>query len=241
MNIFINKLFPYSSGTILFDLSDHCPTFVHLKLNFLQRTNYYHKNKIVFRNYTDDNMIKFTEKLGLIDWNFISTSDVDHSFERFINIINNLYCDIFPVKTKFITDNRMNKPWLTHDLIQLIKLKSEYLHLYRIGAISKETNNRFKNFVTSKIRKAEHSYYLDSFKNAGKNMKKSWNIIKNLTGSNNSKKSSNSIFTSDDPNEKLFTVETFNKFFSSIGDHLDSRFGTNNFEPNFSFPNSFTL
>ena len=190
-------------------------------------------------------MNKFAEKLDLIDWNSILTNiNVNESFNKFQNLVSKLYCECFPLKIKYISINRINKPWLNQDLLRLVKLKSEYHHLYRQGIISKEFNNKFRNFVTSKVRKAENSYYLDNFRNFGRNMKHSWNMIKSLTGSNKSSKSLSPISKLNNYDDKLSKIETFNKFFCSIGNYLDSQnFDPNQIysEPNFSHSNSFVF
>ena len=240
-HIFINKINTYSSGTILFDLSDHCPTFIHLNLNVNNKSDM--KRKIVFRNFTTENLQLFSNKLSSINWNLVlSSSNVDECFDSFINTISDLYCQSFPLKTKYLTNNRINKPWISGNLLRLIKSKSEYLKLYKLGCISKETNNRFKNFVTREIRKAENLYYLDNFKNFNKNIKHSWNILKNLTGVNKSGASSNPMFISNNYDDKLSTVERFNKYFANIGNYLDSKIvniNDSNVQPNFNNPNSF--
>ena len=242
-HIFINKLIPYSSGVILHDLTDHYPTFVNLKIN-PKNNEVASKKRITFRNYTDHNMNKFVEKLDMIDWNFVLTDEVNQSFDKFLDIISKLYCDCFPLKIKYISISRIKKPWLNQDLLRLIKLKSEYHHLFRRGLISKAFNNKFRNFVTSKIRKAENYYYLENFRNFGRNMKHSWNMIKSLTGSNNSSNSTNPISKLNNNDEKQLKIELFNNFFCNIGNQLDSEnFDPNQSysQPNFNNPNSFFL
>ena len=198
------------------------------------------KRKIIFRHFSDLNLNIFAERLRIINWDSIlADSDINKSLEAFISTISTMYCENFPLKTKFLTLNRIDKPWLSSELLRMVKLKSEYVRLYKLGVISKETNNRFKNLVTTKIRKAEYSYYLNKFKNFGNNTKQSWNILKKLTGANHGNKNSKGFFESNIYEEKLSKVQNFNRFFSNIGSVLDSRFDQNSFQPNFRYPNSF--
>ena len=239
-HIFMNKLIPYSSGVICLDITDHFPTFVQMKINLNDKIECGYTQKIIFRNYSDDNLNLFAEKLSLMNWDFINTNVcVNFAFENFLKTISDLYCNLFPVKTKYLTANRLNKPWITKELLKLIKLKSEYVRLFKLGVISKESNNKFKNYVTTIIRKAEHSYYLDKFKNFRKNMKTSWNILRDLSGNKISKKLSNRIFTSDVYEDNLAQVENFNKFFANVGKFLDGKINHSYFQPSFSYPNSF--
>ena len=69
--------------------------------------------------------------------------------------------------------------------------------------------------VTSKIRKAEHEYYMQCFSNFRLDLKKYWTTIKHLMGTC-SKTSS-----VQDPNDS-YRCENFNNFFSQIGNNLES-------------------
>ena len=244
-HVFINKPVSLSAGVILHSLSDHCPTFGHFLLNLRKGKNATSKQKVVFRPFTDAKLDLFAGEIGEVNWNVVigENLNANESFEKFQSLVSDVYCRVFPLKTKFITVNRINKPWITNELVDLSKKKSEYLNLYRLGVISKETNNTFKNFVTAKVRKAEHSYYLRQFKNFNRNMKHSWDVIKRLTGRTNSL-ASTPVFLKDShsPEEKLAKMEQFNDFFSNIGNVLDSQLGQPNHNlniPNFSNPNSF--
>ena len=240
-HILVNKFIPYSSGVISLDITDHFPTFVQMRFNLNEGINAGFKQKITFRNFTESNLDMFIERISLMNWNSITDEiDVNLAFENFIKLIFDTYCEVFPLKTKYLTTNRLNKPWITKELLRLIKLKSEYLRLFKLGVVSRESNNKFKNFVTTTIRKAEHSYYLDKFKNFRTNMKTSWNILRNLSGNSQSKMSSNKIFTSDVYDDNLAQVENFNRFFANVGKILDSKINHSLlFEPNFSHQNSF--
>ena len=236
-HIFINKVVPYSSGVLIYELSDHYPTFAHFNFG-LGKKACPKKKKIIFRPYSEPKFSTFTDKLIEINWNaFITDTDFNISYNKFQSKISELYCQSFPLHTKYISENRCNKPWITNNLIQLTKSKSEFSNLYRLGVISKEENNRYKNFVTSELRKAEDSYYKRSFEDFGKNMKRSWRILKALTG----RKNTTNAFTEANLSEE---VDNFNSFFSSIGNILDSelpRANDRNFSSIPTNPNSFFL
>ena len=68
--------------------------------------------------------------------------------------------------------------------------------------------------VTSRIRKAEHEYYMKCFRDFRHDLKKYWETIKHLMGTANK----NSTL---DPND-LSRCENFNNFFSQIGNNLES-------------------
>ena len=71
---------------------------------------------------------------------------------KFCEQMNSYYCQCVPLKTKKISYSRINKLWLTSELIHSIKLKSKYFKLYRSGRISKHLNNEMQNNVNEKFK-----------------------------------------------------------------------------------------
>ena len=49
----------------------------------------------------------------------------------------------------------LSKPWLTTAILNSIRTKSNYLKLIRLGIISRNMNNKYKNILSSVIRKAK--------------------------------------------------------------------------------------
>ena len=82
-----------------------------------------------------------------------------------------MYCKHFPIKTKFLTLQRIQKPWLTAGLLQSIKNKSKYFKIFRLGTVSQDFNRAYKNRLTSVLRAARKLYYINSFN------KDTWNLI----------------------------------------------------------------
>ena len=67
--------------------------------------------------------------------------------ERFIKTMNELYFKSCQIKYENLAKKRLDNPWLTshiHQLIQ-IQLKSLYFKLFKVGTITKEENNLSKN------------------------------------------------------------------------------------------------
>ena len=87
------------------------------------------------------------------DWNSIVNLNADFYAENFISTLNNLYCTAFPLKTKFVKNKRHFSPWITPEIINLLKAKSDYFFLYRAGVITKNENNTFKNVVNKIVKK----------------------------------------------------------------------------------------
>ena len=221
--IWLNSYTPFLSGVILHDIADHYPVFSHFNLPLHTPTNQSSKkqHKIAYRPIDEEKLSMFITQLELLNWDNLLNSDVNESYETFTTTINNLYCEIFPLKIKYISENRFNKPWLTSDLLNLIKTKSQQCKLYKLGFISKEANNRYKNWLTAKLRKAEHDYYIQRFHDLRSDAKNYWKTIKNLMGTH--KKQKSDLSSGDDLNTSFLRAEDFNNFFSSIGNSLESQ------------------
>ena len=149
-------------------------------------------------------------------------NDVNVCFDNFSRLLSRMYCECFPLKSKFVSDKQISNPWVNREVRNLIRRKENYFHLYKRGFISKDVNNSFKNRANKEIAKAKNSFYLNSFKNAKNDMKKSWEMIHRLAGY---KKGDNKLLNT--LNEKTSDhvydiVENFNKFFLSIGETLNS-------------------
>ena len=164
-------------------------------------------------------MNNLSELFESVNWdNVIDHDNVNKSFDDFCELISRSYCECFPKKTKIISGKSQSKPWITSTLLDLIKKKSNYYKLYKLGYISKEVNNSFKNKVNKEVDKAKNSYYLNCFKNAKNDMKKSWELIHFLAGYQNK----SSVNGGEDIELDFQKAEKFNNFFSNIGELVSS-------------------
>ena len=108
------------------------------------------------RPFSPENFDKLTADLTATNWDAIiylhNVHDIVHIF---IEKLNYLYCQNFPRKTKFLNIKRFQKPWLTQNIMRLIRQKSDYFKQYKLGIISKSFNNRFKVKVNKEIVKSK--------------------------------------------------------------------------------------
>ena len=139
-HIWFNRLNSHSSGIVIFDFTDHLPTFVNfpslnIKIN--------EKIKIQFRCEDDVGKLRFNKLLSEFNWNSVVSNDVDIYTQSFVDKINEFYVKSFPLKTKYISCKQHANPWLNKNISKLIKLKSLYFNMYKRGIISKEENNSY--------------------------------------------------------------------------------------------------
>lgn len=208
-------------GAISFDFTDHLPCFISLKHTAHRHVG--EVTKITFRLINEQNTSNFLADVNNFDWNEIYAEDINTCLENFMSSLDQMYCNNFPLKTKTVTNKQLEKPWLTPDIKLLINKKSEYFQLFRHNIVTLEENNRFKNRINAKIKKAKFDYYKNSFDCANKNSKATWSLLSSLISGNLNRKPIRNITH----NNAEYTDETeianlFNVYFNNIADELDN-------------------
>ena len=183
--IWTNCLLKCQSGIILTGITDHCPTFVHLECPTVFRESF----EIQYRIHNETNFQNFYDELSKINWDQKLVGGVDERMSEFINNLNMVYCTSFPIKIKTISYKRYSKPWINSEIMSLIKTKSKYFKLLKLGFMDRNSYNSFKNRVTTFVRRAKETYYRNLFESNRKNSKKIWDSFKLLFDRN--KKSQN--------------------------------------------------
>lgn len=226
-NIFLNFTDAYTSGILLCDITDHCLVFLNVLCGNRSEANDF--VKVTFRLQNDDTVQRFRDALIDVNWEF--SADVDMAVAEFESKLNALYCQCFPLKVKRLSVKRISKPWLTSGILKSIKTKSKYYKLYKLGLITREANNEFRNQLNITIRKSKRNYYHRSFKDNDRNAKKSWTIINRLLERNKSRKTIKDLLIN---NELICNdgdiATAFSDYFSTIADELDSRIPADNRE-----------
>ena len=222
-HIWYNNLDVCSSGVVSYTGTDHRPTFLLIPL-FSHDYNKHELTKITFRVNNSLNRENFKNEVDNFDWNLLSSTDINLYVTNFMCKIYELYCSNFPIKTKYISKRKAMNPWCTPDLINLIDQKSTYFELYRLGMITKQENNRFKNKVRSKIEKAKIDYYNDLFENNMGNIRSTWETLNKLMNRKIKDKVPNSMnFNGNLINDDLEISNSFNRFFANIPLDLDAQ------------------
>ena len=229
-HIFLNKALNFESGVLDIQISDHCPTFINIPY-YLAEPNK-PKIKVQFRLCNDRNLELFSAELSTIKWDNLNSGDINSLFHSFNSKLNLIYCKHFPLKTKFISQKRFRKPWLTQRLKKLITSKSEYFKLYRLGIISKQTNDSHKKMVNITVKKSKREYYFNAFNQCRNDIKRNWDIIRGLMGNKSIKKHDIKKLVVED---KIFTsekciAEAFNHFFTNVAQNLANSLPVSNLE-----------
>ena len=222
-HIWINKLVACKSGIICMDMTDHAPNFIYFNLP-CKSNNELTKIKIQFRPFSNESLNSLTDKLFDFDWNSLFSADIHENWSSFKDKLNYLYCQSFSIKTKFVSIKRLNKPWLSPYILRLVKQKSRYFKLYRMGIISKNVNNNFKNKINSIVASAKSNYYKSCFNDCKNDIKKCWNTINYLIQKKGSKQPiTKLIFLNKIVTEATEISNVFNDYFVNVALELNEK------------------
>ena len=223
-HIWIDRLTNFVSGVIYLDLSDHCPTFIHFCTD--TSGNNCDKIKIETRPFSQARLDSLTNDLMQYDWNNLiyEQCDLNSATESFLKILDQFYCHNFPLKIKYVSNKKVSKPWITPEVKRLADEKSKMYKYYRLGFISKQSNNSFRNEINRKVKEARVNYYDRMFNAYMSDAKRYWKLVGEVLGSKRSKSEVNSLSVNGETFTEISDVsERFNEFFTQIAKDLDDQ------------------
>ena len=180
----------------------------------------------LIRLINESRMLKYKERILGTDWSILDVYDTCESyFSSFMNIFKSIYNEAFPVmKTKRKYRNRL--PWLTAGLKESIKRKNK---LYRISLKHRTSYNitlyrEYRNKLNTLLKMEEKNYYQSLILANKNNLKKTWDIIKQVINKSKcSKLSSEFSHNGSILNDKKSIANAFNDYFVNIGPTLASK------------------
>ena len=116
-----------SSDIINYELSDHLPIFLNIKLEKHIEIN---NGQVIYkRTLNKKNIEKLINDLSSIDWNYLYNSDnVEFCYDKFINTFLNSYNGCISLKSVHIKNNKI-KIFITNTIKNAINKKNK---LYKI-------------------------------------------------------------------------------------------------------------
>ena len=228
-NILTNEFKPDTiSGNLTVTISDHLPSFVitprNNRLHVPKKHNIYLRNT---KNFDRENFI-----LDILDINWDDTnipSDVNQSFNHFIDSINRVIDKYMPLKklTKKEYKRRL-KPWITPGILNSIDRKNKLYKRYsktKSTVIKTQLFTEYKtlrNALNDLIHNSKQTYYKNYFLEHNTNLRKIWDGIKeivNIKTKNYSYPASLQIGNNliNDPSE---ICNEFNNYFVNIADNI---------------------
>ena len=161
-HIWVNTVHDITSCIFYCDITDHCPVFC--KIN----TPLENKNKLVkikFRDMSQANLLKFNEMVRNTDWNILlhDHSDSNSMILQLLNTLDEYYNICFPFKTKFVSNKRLYKPWITKALHKSIKNKHDLFKQTRRNNYDFNAYKHYCNLLTNLLRTSKSSYFKAKF------------------------------------------------------------------------------
>ena len=221
------------SGNLTSTVSDHLPQFfIYPDFNktFIPR-----KNNIYRRNTKRYDKDSFYSDFVNTNWNDIidiNNNDINESFNSFFQNFNNILDKHIPLKKLSNKNFKRNfKPWITLGILKSLKKRS-VLHSRYLRAKDPERkqllNQRFKvyrNMLVTLIRKSKQNHFNKYFSDNIKNLRETWKGIKSIIQTKNTSDSlPTCIFDKDvSITDPTHIANTFNSFFSSVGETLQSK------------------
>ena len=215
----------FKTGIIKTDISDHFPIFFIFKC--VVDSTEAREEFIYKRNYSSNSIETFKQKLREVNWNEVKQSNnANESYAKFSEICTSLYEECFP-KFKIKLNQRKNlSPWITKGIKKSSKRKQKLYEkfLKKRNAFNETAYKTYKNLFEAIKRKSKKNHYSQKILQFKYDIKKRWNVMKEIIGkAKHSKKSNfpqklkigNKIKTGE--NE---IANEFNKYFADIGPSL---------------------
>ena len=218
-----------SSGNLITDISDHLPNFTFFDLQ-LQTS----KVRPFTRLFTETRIDKFLESLAseppLI--NSTELTDSNNAYDTF----NSNYLKLFDKYFPYVRQSKKSfkdKPYITSGFKVSFKTRNK---LYKKHVnnpndiVIKAAWKRFRNKTFELIKKAEQMYYkhiINSHNDSSKALWKTFGKILNNKKVKHANISSLSVNGKTQTDPKII-ANTFNDFFSEIGEKLASKFSNQN-------------
>ena len=121
---------------------------IHIQLPFFSNKSSSKKITLKFRDCSEDKQDNFKDELHNFNWSSIVSEDVNGYAQNFIETINRIYCESFPLKSKVVTEKYFLNPWYTPEIRQLTEARSKYYSSYTENIVSHNQYALFRNRVT---------------------------------------------------------------------------------------------
>jgi len=219
-HIWYNQFDVSSSGIVELQISDHFAIFAVFPYS-LDHQNFTMKR---FRDHSGGSLRKLREHVNVFVNHFhvSDTDDINIKLPEFSDKLYRMYDDCCPLRSKYVSLKRVQKPWISACLVRCINRKHVLFRDYKMGLVTFDAYNLFKNFVTSLIRRTKSQYFISRFNVLNGDARKTWDLLGSMSAGR--KKHSNVeqlVFRDRTLTEPKSIAEAFNSFFANIGKNLD--------------------
>ena len=228
-NAFINV--NYVTGIVKTDISDHFPVFVitETDVSKTQKSNFTFK-----RNINDLNLREFNEKLLSVDWTSVfQNTDPNTAYDDLKKKILLHYETCFPKKKVQIKLKNILSPWITRGIIKSSKRKQKLYEkfLKQRTPRSELLYKDYKRLFETIKQKSKSNYFNKQLCKYQNNVKKTWDVIKEVIGTTKSNSHSlpkRLVVNNVEIIDKNKIAKHFNKYFANVGPNLASKISKSN-------------
>lgn len=211
-HIWCNALLNNSSFVFREMFSDHLPAAIIFDTMISMP-----KTKIKFRNFSKQNINKFLRLIDpLLTSLNIPTDDINNAVDLFIDQVKLITDACFPIMTKIVSQKRLNFPWMSNQIVKLIRFKHRCLYFLKRGEISYHFFKLYSSLLKNLIKLAERNYYKREFLLNQGNPKGTWNKIDKLLGRNKTSISNFFSIDSCDVYDSQEIANKFNEYFTTV-------------------------
>ena len=229
------------SGNFTFSISDHLAQFLIMPRPDKRLPRKHNILKRDLKNYDKASLVADITNLNWHDILEIEKGDINHSFDSFDQKVNEILNKHAPLKKLNKKQLRLqSKPWITPGIVKSIKRRDNLLKKYiKTTDVDIKENlhmeyKQVRNKIVAIIRKSKKHYFQNYFLENAKNIKKTWNGIKNVINikSINQGQPISMFIDKELTTEPIKIAEGFNSYFSTIAEklQLNSSLGRINFE-----------
>ena len=179
------------------------------------------KINVYRRDYSKYSSESFCDDVSIQNWNY-SHNNVNDSFNNFFTKLDATVDRHAPLKKSTPREIKMeNKPWLSAEIIKLIKLRNK-VFARKKGQPNNENCKRLysllRNRINRKLKKSKKQHYIEYFNEHVNNIKKTWDGIKKIVNvKKTSKKVSQLTIGGKVIDDDKMLANNFNRFFVDVG------------------------
>ena len=212
-NIFTNShdISRFLTGILPTDVSDHFPIFcISSQHKVPNCTNRDTRVKHIINTRTLTNL---NTNLQTADWSpVIQCDDTNIAYNNFVDIFRESYDRSIPRKQEKRNNQQFKKPWMTNDMLNLIREKNK---MYKIMKISGSSDDKLvyrtiRNKVSNILKLAERKYYSNLVETNRTNLSKMWDTLNSIIN----KKKRNKLVTFHHNGNDLTDAESVAKQFN---------------------------
>ena len=171
------------TGIIKTDISDHFPIFL---VSDTPDVSTYPLTTTIFKRYINDKSIKqFNLLLKEVNWNIVLKKKCPNkAYESFLETFLCLYEKAFPKIKINIKTKSLLSPWMTKGLLKSSKKKQKLYDKFLKNKTNKNHLNykTYNNLFKQIKNKSKKNYYQNLLLKYKNNIKKTWDVIKEVIG-----------------------------------------------------------